>query len=424
MLPLRPTGCRPAAATPGPWHPRGPRPDTPFVAGDPHRLVELPGVYQQIRLACPEFDVVGLAFAGVPGTPHFAHAGEVAWGITNAMADCHDVFVEELRRSPEGVESREARRLGAGGSAPRGGAGPRRRGRSRWRSSRRRVGRSWSATSSPPPPVRADGPARRGQTPGCRVPGAAARPHRPQDVRERLAGLGRTGQRRPDRRPAGTVLEFTAGLVPQRHAANSRGPGAGLGPAARLDRLPRPHRGHRPRRGRAREPLPRGIPPPLGRDFASPDRATRIADLLAKAPVAGRRRPSRPSTPTPFHAPAHRILPLLAGLGGLSAGRHRRCATSCSAGTAAWMPTARWRTGMPCCGPASSTPSVAWTPSPALRTRIRPARPSTTPGCPLALRVVGAARVVPGPATCGLRRRRRTGVGARGGSGCPGHGVG
>ena len=67
-----------------------------------------PGVYQQVRLACPEFDVVGLAFAGVPGTPHFAHAGDVAWGITNAMSDCHDVFVEELRRTGAGVEARGA----------------------------------------------------------------------------------------------------------------------------------------------------------------------------------------------------------------------------------------------------------------------------------------------------------------------------
>ncbi|MFD0069456.1 penicillin acylase family protein, partial [Streptomyces sp. NPDC127574] len=30
-----------------------------IVAGDPHRFIEEPGVYQQIRLACPEFDVVG-----------------------------------------------------------------------------------------------------------------------------------------------------------------------------------------------------------------------------------------------------------------------------------------------------------------------------------------------------------------------------
>lgn len=70
----------------------------PLIAGDPHRLMELPGVYQQVRLACPEFDVVGFAFPGVPGLPHFAHTGHAAWAVTNAMADYQDLFVEELRR--------------------------------------------------------------------------------------------------------------------------------------------------------------------------------------------------------------------------------------------------------------------------------------------------------------------------------------
>ncbi|WP_026547841.1 penicillin acylase family protein [Paenarthrobacter nicotinovorans] len=70
----------------------------PLIAGDPHRLMELPGVYQQIRLACPDFDAIGFAFPGVPGLPHFAHTGHTAWAITNAMADYQDLFEEQLRR--------------------------------------------------------------------------------------------------------------------------------------------------------------------------------------------------------------------------------------------------------------------------------------------------------------------------------------
>lgn len=70
----------------------------PLVAGDPHRIVEFPGIYQQVHLACPEFDVVGLAFPGVPGLPHFAHTGHVAWGVTHAMADHQDLYRERLRR--------------------------------------------------------------------------------------------------------------------------------------------------------------------------------------------------------------------------------------------------------------------------------------------------------------------------------------
>ncbi|MFF5180097.1 penicillin acylase family protein [Micromonospora sp. NPDC000316] len=69
-----------------------------LLAGDPHRFIEDPGVYQQIHLACPEYDVVGLAVPGVPGIAHFGHTGTVAWAITNAMADYQDLYAERLRR--------------------------------------------------------------------------------------------------------------------------------------------------------------------------------------------------------------------------------------------------------------------------------------------------------------------------------------
>ncbi len=72
----------------------------PLIAGDPHRNIEQPGVYQQVRLACEDpddaFDVLGYTFVGVPGVQHFAHAGEVAWAITNACADYQDVRVESV----------------------------------------------------------------------------------------------------------------------------------------------------------------------------------------------------------------------------------------------------------------------------------------------------------------------------------------
>ncbi|MFE0653765.1 penicillin acylase family protein [Streptomyces sp. NPDC059534] len=73
-----------------------------LVAGDPHRFIEAPGVYQQIRLACPAYDVVGLAVPGIPGLAHFGHTGPVAWAITNAMADYQDLYRERLHRLPDG----------------------------------------------------------------------------------------------------------------------------------------------------------------------------------------------------------------------------------------------------------------------------------------------------------------------------------
>lgn len=77
----------------------------PIVAGDPHRFIENPGVYQQIRLTCPEFDVVGFAVPGVPGIPHFGHAGDVAWAITNAMADYQDLYHERLRGTGSQIDA-------------------------------------------------------------------------------------------------------------------------------------------------------------------------------------------------------------------------------------------------------------------------------------------------------------------------------
>ncbi|QYC37847.1 Penicillin acylase 2 precursor [Nonomuraea coxensis DSM 45129] len=76
-----------------------------LLAGDPHRVIEEPGLYQQIHLACPEYDVVGLAVPGVPGLAHFGHTGTVAWAITNAMADYQDLYGERLRRRGETVEA-------------------------------------------------------------------------------------------------------------------------------------------------------------------------------------------------------------------------------------------------------------------------------------------------------------------------------
>ncbi|MDS1116083.1 penicillin acylase family protein [Gordonia westfalica] len=79
---------------------------SPIVAGDPHRFLELPGIYQQFHLASTDpaqsFDIAGFAFAGVPGVPHFAQTDEIAWGITNAMADYQDLYVERLTRDETG----------------------------------------------------------------------------------------------------------------------------------------------------------------------------------------------------------------------------------------------------------------------------------------------------------------------------------
>ncbi|MFG3307360.1 penicillin acylase family protein [Streptomyces wuyuanensis] len=89
------------------WLVAGGRTETgaPLIAGDPHRFIEDPGVYQQIHLVGPDVDVVGLAVPGVPGLAHFGHTGSVAWAITNAMSDYQDLYRERLRRTGDGIEA-------------------------------------------------------------------------------------------------------------------------------------------------------------------------------------------------------------------------------------------------------------------------------------------------------------------------------
>lgn len=82
----------------------------PLIAGDSHRTFEDPNPYYQVRLATEEFDVVGFAFPGVPGVLHFGHTGGVAWAVTNATADTHDIVVERLDAdAPRRIETIEVR---------------------------------------------------------------------------------------------------------------------------------------------------------------------------------------------------------------------------------------------------------------------------------------------------------------------------
>ncbi len=77
----------------------------PLLAGDPHRALDVPNVYYQSHIACPAFDVTGLAFPGVPGFAHFGHNARVAWAVTHAEADYQDLYIERFNPAhPHQVE--------------------------------------------------------------------------------------------------------------------------------------------------------------------------------------------------------------------------------------------------------------------------------------------------------------------------------
>lgn len=88
-----------------------------LLCSDPHRAADVPNVYWQASVRCPDFHVAGETFPGIPGFPHFGHNGRVGWAITNAAADAQDLVVEELRerdgileaRTPEGWSRADVR---------------------------------------------------------------------------------------------------------------------------------------------------------------------------------------------------------------------------------------------------------------------------------------------------------------------------
>ncbi|MFH0991439.1 MAG: penicillin acylase family protein [bacterium] len=67
----------------------------PLLANDPHLLFSNPGRWYDLHLVAPGLDVQGVTLAGVP----FVVIGRnrhIAWGVTNAMADDQDFFIEAV----------------------------------------------------------------------------------------------------------------------------------------------------------------------------------------------------------------------------------------------------------------------------------------------------------------------------------------
>ena len=218
----------------------------PLVAGDPHRTIESPGVYQQIRLACDEFDVAGFAFPGVPGVQHFAHAGDVAWAITNAMADYQDVYAERLRREGGRVEALGPGRLGAGDASRSrrsrcSGADPR-RGRDRDHGPgagvlrQRRRGAAGSACA---PPRRSWATSASTRSSRCCAPAPSTTWTRALDAWVEPVNNVVAADRH------GTVRYRVAGRIPVRDDRNRRRHRRRRRPGSGLDRLARPAAAHR-----------------------------------------------------------------------------------------------------------------------------------------------------------------------------------
>lgn len=67
----------------------------PILAGDPHMGLSIPGFWYELYVDTPEFKLGG---ATIPGSPFIVlgQNREMAWSLTNIMADDTDFFVEQI----------------------------------------------------------------------------------------------------------------------------------------------------------------------------------------------------------------------------------------------------------------------------------------------------------------------------------------
>ncbi len=79
------------------WAVSGERSETgsPLVAGDPHLPPSMPGIWYEMELRHGDRFVRGATLPGMPSV-YMGQSNDVAWTITNVMADVQDLFIERI----------------------------------------------------------------------------------------------------------------------------------------------------------------------------------------------------------------------------------------------------------------------------------------------------------------------------------------
>jgi len=67
----------------------------PLLANDPHLPLALPPIWYEVHMEAPGLRVYGVCLPGLPAII-IGHNDRIAWGVTAAMADQDDLFLEEL----------------------------------------------------------------------------------------------------------------------------------------------------------------------------------------------------------------------------------------------------------------------------------------------------------------------------------------
>jgi penicillin amidase len=68
---------------------------SPMLCNDPHLGQTAPSIWYECHLVAGDIDVTGASFPGTPGIV-IGHNQHIAWGITNAISDIEDLYIEKF----------------------------------------------------------------------------------------------------------------------------------------------------------------------------------------------------------------------------------------------------------------------------------------------------------------------------------------
>ncbi|GAC1350256.1 MAG: penicillin acylase family protein [Ktedonobacteraceae bacterium] len=68
---------------------------SPILCNDPHLGQAAPSIWYENHLVADDIDVIGVSFPGTPGVV-IGHNQHIAWGITNAISDVEDLYIEKF----------------------------------------------------------------------------------------------------------------------------------------------------------------------------------------------------------------------------------------------------------------------------------------------------------------------------------------
>jgi penicillin amidase len=68
---------------------------SPILCNDPHLGQTAPSIWYECHLVAGDIDVIGASFPGAPGIV-IGHNQNVAWGLTNAVSDVEDLYIEKF----------------------------------------------------------------------------------------------------------------------------------------------------------------------------------------------------------------------------------------------------------------------------------------------------------------------------------------